>query len=334
MSRQTRALIAFAPHHPLQDAIVQLPRLTPHDLLIRVEACGVCRTDLHIYLGELRPPQWPVVLGHQIVGEVIETGAEADPALIGTRVGIPWLGSVCGTCRYCTGHQENLCPNAQFTGFHRYGGFADYAVADARFAFPLDPHADPTHLAPLLCAGLIGYRAFRFAQPASVLGLIGYGSAAHLIAQVAIAQGIRVAAFVRPGDTAGQQFAREQGAWWVGSSEDTPPELLDAAIIFASAGHLVPVALRLVRPGGRVVCAGIHVSDIPSFPYELLWHERSITSVANLTRADGDEFLPLAARLGIQSKVTVLPLGRAQEVLSLIEAGGVDGSVVLVPGGD
>jgi propanol-preferring alcohol dehydrogenase len=331
MPRLTRALVAFAPRKPLQDSVLQLPDVTPLDIVVRVLACGVCRTDVHIFKGELSPPSWPVVLGHQIVGEVVEVGNAVPPDRVGQRVGIPWVGSVCGACRYCTSGQENLCPNAQFTGFHRFGGFSQYVVADSRFAFPLDANTQPVMLAPLLCAGLIGYRAYRTAQPAKSLGLIGYGSAAHLIAQVAIAEGIAVSAFTRPGDTRGQQFARSQGVVWAGSSDEAPPEPLDAAIIFASSGELVPGALGWIRPGGRVVCAGIYLSDIPSFPYDLLSRERSIMSVSNLTRRDAEHFLPLAQKYHVTPKVTVVPLGQANEALGMIEAGAVDGSVVVVP---
>ncbi len=249
-------------------------------------------------------------------------------------MGIPWVGSVCGTCRYCTSGEENLCPDAQFTGFHRFGGFSQYVVADSRFAFSLDAEADPVMLAPLLCAGLIGYRAYRTAQPTKSLGLVGYGSAAHLTAQVAIAEGIVVSAFTRPGDTRGQQFARDQGVFWAGSSDEAPPEPLDAAIIFASSGELVPRALGWVRPGGRVICAGIYLSDIPSFPYALLWRERSVMSVANLTRGDAEHFLPLAQKYHVTPKVTAVPLAQANEALGMIETGAVDGSVVLVPEDD
>ena len=297
-----------------------------------VSACGVCRTDLHVLDGELTHPKLPLVLGHQIVGKVIERGAGVSALSVGDRVGIPWLGWTDGTCTYCRLGRENLCVGARFTGYTIDGGYAEQAVADARFCFPLPPGLDDVHAAPLLCAGLIGYRALRLAGEAQRIGFYGFGASAHLLAQVVVAQGMELFAFTRDGDTRGQEFARQRGAAWAGGSSERPPVPLDAAIVFASVGELVVRALEALAPGGTVVCAGIHMSDIPSFPYEKLWEERSIRSVANLTREDGREFLPLAARLGIRPEVTVFPLAQANEAVQALREGRFTGAAVLTLG--
>ncbi len=298
-----------------------------------MRACGVCRTDLHLRDGELAAGHAPLVLGHQIVGEVLAAGADvagARGAQIGARVGVPWLGWTCGECRYCTSGRENLCARARFTGCDRDGGYAELTVADARFCFPLpgEPLADE-QLAPLLCAGLIGYRALQMAGDAERLGLYGFGAAAHLIAQVAVHEGRRVFAFTREDDRAGQRFARELGAVWAGGSAERPPEELDAALIFAPVGALVPIALRAVARGGSVICAGIHMSDIPSFPYVDLWGERTLRSVANLTRDDGEAFLALAPQVPLRTEVTTYPLAAAEQALADLRAGAFEGAAVL-----
>ncbi len=308
---------------------VPSPGPGPEQVRVAVSACGVCRTDLHVLDGELARPKLPLVLGHQIVGKVVERGAAVDSLAVGDRVGIPWLGWTDGTCGYCRSGRENLCVAARFTGYTLDGGYAEQAVADSRFCFPLPPGLDDVHAAPLLCAGLIGYRALRLAGEAPRIGFYGFGASAHLLAQVVVAQGRELFAFTRDGDTRGQAFARERGAVWAGGSSETPPVKLDAAIVFASAGELVVRALEALAPGGTVVCAGIHMSDIPSFPYESLWEERSIRSVANLTREDGHEFLPLAARLGVRPEVTVFPLAQANEALQALREGRFTGAAVL-----
>src|SRR5215470_4927417 len=300
---------------------------------VAVSACGVCRTDLHVLDGELTQPKLPLVLGHQIVGTVVERGEKVSGLSVGDRVGIPWLGWTDGSCGYCRSGRENLCIAARFTGYTIDGGYAEQVVADARFCFPLAPGLDDVHAAPLLCAGLIGYRALRLAGEARRIGFYGFGASAHLLAQVVVAQGMELYAFTRDGDTRGQAFARERGAVWAGGSSQRPPVALDAAIVFASAGELVVRALEALAPGGTVVCAGIHMSDIPSFPYEKLWEERSIRSVANLTREDGREFLPLAAHLGIRPEVTVFPLAKANEALLALRDGRFTGSAVLTLSG-
>ena len=315
-----RAQVLHSPGEPLREADLPEPEPGPGQLRVRVEACAVCRTDLHIVDGELAKPKLPLVLGHQIVGIDEETGS---------RVGVPWLGWTDGDCRFCQSGRENLCDNARFTGYHVDGGYADLAVADARFCFPVPDGYSAVHAAPLLCAGLIGYRALRLAGDATRLGLYGFGSSAHLIAQVARWQGRRVFAFTREGDSEGQELARSLGAEWAGASGEQPPEPLDAAIIFAPVGALVPVALRTLEKGGVVVCAGIHMSDIPSFPYELLWEERVVRSVANLTRQDGEEFLELAPRVPIETHVEVFALEEANEALDRLRAGRITGSAVL-----
>jgi propanol-preferring alcohol dehydrogenase len=313
---------------PLREAELPEPEPGPGQLRLRVEACAVCRTDLHIVDGELQDPKLPLVLGHQIVGVVDELGdgVEVEP---GSRVGVPWLGWTDGDCRFCQSGRENLCDNARFTGYHVDGGYAEAAVADARFCFPIPEGYTPLHAAPLLCAGLIGYRALRLAGDATRLGLYGFGSSAHLIAQVARWQGRRVFAFTREGDSEGQELARSLGAEWAGASGEQPPEPLDAAIIFAPVGSLVPVALRVLEKGGVVVCAGIHMSDIPSFPYELLWEERAVRSVANLTRQDGEELLELAPRVPVETHVEAFALEEANDALDRLRAGRISGSAVL-----
>jgi alcohol dehydrogenase, propanol-preferring len=297
------------------------PEPGPGQVLLRVAACGVCRTDLHLRDAEIETTKLPVVLGHQIVGRTPE----------GERVGVPWLAWADGTCAYCTSGRENLCPRARFTGRDVDGGYAELTVADRRFCLPLPGDLSDQEVAPLLCGGLIGYRALRFTGDAGRLGLYGFGSSAHIICQVAAFQGREVYAFTRPGDERGQRFARTLGAAWAGGSEEAPPEQLDAAIIFASAGDLVPQALRALAPGGTVVCAGIHMSAIPSFPYEYLWQERSVRSVANLTRRDGEEFLRLAPRVPVRTTVTTYELERAEDALSDLRAGRFEGSAVIVP---
>jgi propanol-preferring alcohol dehydrogenase len=303
----------------------------PGDLALRVLACGVCRTDLHIVDGDLPAVRERTVPGHEIVGVVTAVGGAVEGFRVGDRVGVPWLGWTCGTCRYCTSGRENLCDAARFTGWHIDGGYADRAVADARFCFALpDAYAD-AEAAPLLCAGLIGHRALQAAGDAPAIGLYGFGAAAHIVSQVAAWEGRRVHAFTRPGDSAAQAFARRLGACWAGGSDEAPPEALDAALLFAPVGALVPAALRAVRKGGRVVCAGIHMSDIPSFPYALLWGEREIVSVANLTRRDGEAFLALAPRVPVRTEVTTYPLSRANEALDDLRSGRLTGAAVLVP---
>ena len=302
-------------------------------VLIEVGACGVCRTDLHIVDGELTEPKLPLVLGHQIVGRVIGQGPNAGRFTSGDRVGVPWLGWTDGTCRYCRSGRENLCEHPRFTGYDIDGGYAERAAADQRFCFPLPGETSDQHLAPLLCAGLIGYRSLRLAGRGERLGLYGFGSSAHLICQVAAAQGWRVFALTREGDTETQALARELGAEWAGAVGDPEASDLDAAIIFAPAGELVPEALRALAPGGTVVCAGIHMSDIPAFPYEILWRERSVRSVANLTRLDGEEFLPLAESVPVRTEIQTYPLADANRALDDIRHGRVRGSAVLAIGG-
>jgi alcohol dehydrogenase, propanol-preferring len=315
-----RAALLTEPGQPLEVAEVPEPSAGEGELLLRVRACGVCRTDLHLRDGELEPGHLPLILGHQIVGTVEETGK---------RVGVPWLAWTCGVCRYCTSGRENLCERARFTGYDVDGGYAEWAVADERFCFPLPDGYPDLQAAPLLCAGLIGYRALRVAGDASRLGLYGFGAAAHIIAQVARHEGRRVFALARPGDDEAQALARELGAEWAGDTVAGPPEELDAAIIFAPAGELVPVALGALARGGTVVCAGIHMSDIPSFPYELLWEERVVRSVANLTRRDAEEFLELAPLIPVETHVEVHPLDDANEALARLREGRIRGAAVL-----
>jgi propanol-preferring alcohol dehydrogenase len=309
------------------------PQPAPGEISVAIAACGVCRTDLHVVDGELPPPRLPIVPGHEIVGRVLAIGESVGGFSIGDRVGVPWLGWTCGVCEFCKAGRENLCERPLFTGYTRDGGFATHAIADARYCFPLPEHREDAELAPLLCAGLIGWRSYRLAREGGeleALGLYGFGAAAHILAQVAAWQGCRVHAFTRRGDEAAQAFATSLGAVWAGGSEEMPPEPLDAAIIFAPVGTLVPSALKAVKKGGRVVCGGIHMSDIPSFPYRLLWEERQVVSVANLTRADAREFLALAPRADIRTRVTRYPLESANEALADLRAGRLQGAAVLV----
>ena len=301
------------------------------EIRVKVAACGVCRTDLHVVDGELPNPKIPIIPGHEIVGRIDLLGAGVEGLKIGERVGIPWLGHTCGICPYCLDHRENLCDHPLFTGFTRNGGFATMVVADARFAFPRGETGNDVSLAPLLCAGLIGWRSLVIAGDGKKIGLYGFGAAAHIIAQVAKWQGRSVFAFTRPGDLSTQAFARSLGASWAGGSNEMPPEQLNAAIIFATVGDLVPLALKAVRKGGRVVCAGIHMSDIPSFPYQLLWEERQLVSVANLTRQDGIDFLQLVPQMNIVTKTTSYPLTQANQALADLRAGRFEGAAVLVP---
>jgi propanol-preferring alcohol dehydrogenase len=314
-------MVLDAPGSPLREAERPDPEPDPGQVLLDVRACGVCRTDLHVVDGELAEPALPLVPGHQIVG------VAAD----GRRLGVPWLGWTCGECRYCRSGRENLCDRARFTGYQLDGGYAERAVADERYCFPLPDGYPDEEAAPLLCAGLIGYRSLRMTGDAERVGLYGFGSSAHIVAQVARHQGRRVFAFTRPGDSEGQAFARELGAEWAGGADERPPEELDAAVLFAPAGELVPAALAVLAKGGVVVCAGIHMTDIPSFPYELLWGERTVRSVANLTRADGEELLALAPRVPVRVEVETFPLGQANEALDRLRAGRIRGSAVLVP---
>ena len=327
-----RAMVLEGPGRALVEADVPDPTPGPGQVLLRVRACGVCRTDLHIVDGELPDPRLPLVPGHQIVGEVLDAGPGVGGIVAGDRVGVPWLGWTCGECRYCTTGRENLCDRARFTGYHLDGGYAELAVADAGFCLPLPEGFGDLEAAPLLCAGLIGYRSLRMAGDAERIGIYGFGAAAHIVAQVALHEGRRVFAFTRPGDGATQAFARSLGASWAGGSDEAPPEELDAALIFAPAGELVPVALRAIGKGGAVVCGGIHMSDIPAFPYELLWNERVVRSVANLTRRDGVEFLALAPRVPVRIEVTTYPLAAANRALEDLRRGAFRGAAVLIVG--
>ena len=326
-----RAARIHSPKTPLALENVSLPEPGDHEILLRVAACGVCRTDLHLVDGELPAARFPRIPGHEIVGRVVKRGRAVSQWNIGDRVGVPWLARTCGECRYCRSNLENLCERAEFTGCTVDGGFAEYAIADARYALPVPEKYSDVQAAPLLCAGLIGYRAYVTAGDGECLGLYGFGAAAHLLTQIAVSQNRRVFAFTRPGDTTAQRFALECGATWAGDSDTSPPVELDSAILFAPVGALVPASLAAVRKGGRVVCAGIHMSDIPSFPYSLLWGERSICSVANLTRADGHAFMQIAARIDLQPAIESFPLVRADEALKALAAGAVRGAAVLVP---
>lgn len=325
------AMVLKSLGRPLEWTELPDPRPGPHEIRVRVLACGVCRTDLHVVDGELPNPMLPIIPGHEIVGRVDAIGAGVEGLRIDDRVGIPWLGHTCGVCSFCAAEAENLCDNPLFTGYSRDGGFATKVIADARYAFPLGEVGGDAALAPLLCAGLIGWRSLVIAGEGARLGLYGFGAAAHIIAQVAKWQGRSVFAFTRPDDIAGQAFALRLGAAWAGSSDEMPPEPLDAAIIFAPVGDLVPLALKATRKGGRVVCAGIHMSDIPGFPYRLLWEERQLLSVANLTRQNGIDFLRLAPAVGIVTAVTTYPLVQANQALSDLRAGRFEGAAVLVP---
>ncbi|HJW03070.1 MAG TPA: zinc-dependent alcohol dehydrogenase family protein [Azospira sp.] len=329
-----RAMVLDRPGLPLRPAILNLALPGPGQVLLKVEACGVCRTDLHLLDGELPDPVLPMVPGHEVVGRVAALGEGVAGFSLGQRVGVPWLGWTCGACPPCRRQEENLCDSARFTGYQIAGGYAEYTTADARYCFPLDEQSSAPHLAPLLCAGLIGYRALRLAgdaEQSQKLGIYGFGAAAHIVTQVARWQGRQVYAFTRAGDAASQDFARALGACWTGASEEFPPQRLDAAIIFAAVGPLVPLALQAVRKGGTVVCAGIHMSDIPSFPYAILWGERTLRSVANLTRRDGEEFLALAPRVPIRTEVTPYPLDQANKALDHLRRGALQGAAVLVP---
>jgi propanol-preferring alcohol dehydrogenase len=326
-----RAVLLDAQRRPLRPVELDLPEPGPGELRLRVRACGVCRTDLHIADGDMPLHGHPVILGHQVLGDVDAIGEGVTDRAVGDRVGVPWLAWTDQTCRFCRSDRENLCPNARFTGYDVDGGYAEAVVVDARYCLPVDRGLDPERTAPLLCGGLIGWRCLRMTGDAERVGIFGFGSAAHILTQVARARGRRIFAFTRPGDERGQAFARAVGAEWAGGTDARPPEELDAAIIFASAGELVPIALAAVAPGGTVVCGEIAMTDIPSFPYELLWRERVLRSVANLTRRDGEEFLAIAAELGIQATVETLPLERAGEAHERLRSGRVEGSLVLVP---
>ncbi|RMD88005.1 MAG: zinc-binding alcohol dehydrogenase family protein [Alphaproteobacteria bacterium] len=325
-----RAMTFEAPGQPLRLVRRPVPECGPGEILVRISTCGVCRTDLHLVDGELPDPRPHVVPGHEIVGRVAAVGDAVTDFRIGDRVGVPWLGWTCGTCAFCRRGEENLCPEARFTGYTRDGGYADYICADARYAFPLPDAYDDLHAAPLLCAGLIGFRAYRMAGDAPRIGLYGFGAAAHILCQLAVAEGREVFAFTKPGDRTAQRFARARGAVWAGGSNESPPHPLDAALLFAPVGALVPRALAAVRPGGRVIAAGIHMSDIPSFPYHLLWQERVLRSVANLTRADGRDFLARAAAAPIATTVHPYPLEEANRALDDLRAGRFEGAAVLV----
>jgi propanol-preferring alcohol dehydrogenase len=327
------AMTLSAPGRPLVRAELPMPQPLANDIVLQVLACGVCRTDLHIVDGDLPARQAGLVPGHEVVGRVVAAGPLASRFQIGSRVGVPWLGGTCGHCVYCAGGRENLCDTPVFTGYDRNGGFAQYAVADARFCFALPERYDDIHAAPLLCAGLIGYRAYRLSGVLGGmrLGLYGFGAAAHIVCQMAVAQGQQVYAFVRPGDPQSQRFALQLGACWVGASDEQPDVELDAALIFAPVGALVPAALRATRKGGGVVCAGIHMSDIPAFPYALLWGERSVRSVANLTREDGEAFFSLIERYPVTTHVQPFALAQANEAIAALRAGTIDGAAVLVP---
>jgi propanol-preferring alcohol dehydrogenase len=330
-----RAMVFERPGQRLRLAEVKVPRPAAEQILLKVRACGVCRTDLHVVDGELAGPALPLIPGHEIVGTVVETGAAVDRFAPGDRAGIPWLGWTDGTCRYCAGGRENLCDHARFTGYTLDGGYAEYVAADHRFCFRLPAVYDDAHAAPLMCAGLIGYRAYRLAgDDVERLGLYGFGAAAHILVQVAAHRGQRVYAFTRPGDTASQAFASRLGAVWAGDSSEAPPDELDAAVIFAPVGALVPAALRAVRKGGTVVCGGIHMSDIPSFPYSTLWEERVVRSVANLTRRDGEELLSIAPQIPIVTEVETFPLELANEALDRLRRGELRGAAVLVVGSE
>jgi alcohol dehydrogenase, propanol-preferring len=326
-----RAQLLTEVGRPLAAVDVAAPTPGPGEVLIRVHACAVCRTDLHIVDGELPNPKLPLIPGHEIVGTIVERGAGADKFPVGARVGMPWLGWTCDECEYCRGVRENLCDRARFTGYQIDGGYAEFTVADERFCFALPEEYGDVAAAPLLCAGLIGYRTLRLAGDGERLGIYGFGAAAHILAQVARHQGRRIYAFTRPGDRSAQEFARGLGAEWAGGSDELPPEQLDAALIFAPVGALVPAALAATKKGGAVVCGGIHMSDIPVFPYSLLWEERVVRSVANLTRRDAEEFLALAPRAGIQTTTQVYPLAEANRALGDLRSGALTGAAVLVP---
>jgi propanol-preferring alcohol dehydrogenase len=331
MMQTMQAMALERPRRALVMSERPIPTPAPGEIMVMVTACGVCRTDLHVVDGELSNPVLPIVPGHEIVGHVRALGPGVGGFAIDDRVGVPWLGATCGLCAYCRGNRENLCDNPVFTGYTRDGGFATHVVADARFCFRLGEADEDAGIAPWLCAGLIGWRSYRRAGEGRTIGLYGFGAAAHILAQIAKWQGRRVFAFTRKGDQAAQDFARSLGAEWAGASEDSPPEPLDAAIIFAPVGALLPAALKAVKKGGRVVCGGIHMSDIPGFPYALLWQEREVVSVANLTRADAREFLEIAPKAGVKCQITRYPLLRANEALSDLREGRLHGAAVLIP---
>lgn len=325
-----RAMLLESPRQPLKLAEVPVPRPGEGQVLLKVQTCGVCRTDLHVLDGDLTEPKLPLILGHQIVGTVVQLGAGVDRFTLGQRIGVPWLGYTDGSCRYCLRGQENLCDHPEFTGYTLDGGYAEFAVADQRYCFPLPVAYNDIEAAPLLCAGLIGYRTYRLAgEHVERLGIYGFGAAGHIISQVATYQGKRVFAFTRPGDTATQEFARRLGVYWAGGSDEMPPEELDAALVLAPVGALMVTALRAVAKGGVVVSGGIHMSDIPAFPYHLLWEERSIRSVANLTRQDGEEFLSIAPQVPVKTEVTPYPLEAANQALDDLRSGMLDGAAVL-----
>ncbi len=325
-----RAMVLEAPGQPLRLVDLPQPEPGPGQVLLQVHACGICRTDLHIIDGELTQPVLPLIPGHQIVGVVAARGPRVERFQIGDRLGVPWLGSTCRHCRFCCTGRENLCEQAKFTGYQINGGYAEYTIADQQFCFPIPGDFPDLQAAPLLCAGLIGYRSLRMTGTAQKLGFYGFGAAAHILIQVAHYQGRQVFAFTRPGDRPAQDFARQLGAVWAGGSDEATPEILDAAIIFAPVGSLVPLALQAVDRGGVVVCAGIHMSDIPAFPYEILWEERVLRSVANLTRQDGEEFLALAPQVPIHTEVTAFPLNQANVALAALRTGQINGAAVLV----
>ena len=325
-----RAMVLSEPNRPLRQLDIAKPEPGHEQLLIRITACGVCRTDLHIKDGELDRPKLPLVMGHEIIGTVVKKGLNVERFSIGDRVGVPWLGYTCGKCKYCCSGKENLCNSAGFTGYTINGGYAEFTKADQRFCFHTPEFYSDAEAAPLLCAGLIGYRSLVMAGDAEHLGIYGFGAAAHIVAQVAKYRGQKIYAFTRPGDNEGQQFALDLGAKWAGDSTVKPPHLLDAAILFAPAGELVPLSLNAIAKGGTVVCAGIHMSDIPSLPYNILWGERSICSVANLTRRDGEEFLELAPKVPVRTKVEIFPLAEANKALAKLKDGRIRGAAVLV----
>lgn len=326
-----KAMLMTEPGEPLELREVPQPEPADDQVLIRVHACGVCRTDLHVLDGDLKNPRLPLIPGHEIVGSVVKTGARVPHFNPGERVGVPWLGETCGACRFCVSGHENLCDHAAFTGYQINGGYAEFTVANARYCFRIPDSYSDTEAAPLLCAGLIGYRSLHMACPCERLGLYGFGAAAHIVIQIARDRKLEVYAFTRPGDREAQQFARALGAVWAGDSDCEPPEKLDAAILFAPVGGLVPLALRATGKGGTVVCAGIHMSDIPAFPYSILWEERSVRSVANLTRRDGEEFFKIAPQIPVKTSVTVYPLESANDALSDLRDGRFSGAAVLVP---
>jgi propanol-preferring alcohol dehydrogenase len=330
MSRM-HAMVLERPRTSLVMRENPLPQPGSGEVLVEIKACGVCRTDLHVVDGELPHPKLPIVPGHEIVGRIAVLGDGVSGLSVGARVGVPWLGWTCGVCAYCRSGRENLCDRPLFTGYTRDGGFATHAVADARYTFALPQALDDAAIALWLCAGLIGWRSYRMAGEGERLGIFGFGAAAHLLAQIAVWQGRRIYAFTRPGDTAAQRFAESLGATWAGGSDEAPPELLDAAIIFATVGALVPAALKTVRKGGRVVCGGIHMSDIPQFPYRILWEERQLVSVANLTREDAREFLDVAPQAGLKSEITRYALAEANDALADLRGGRLQGAAVLVP---